>query len=104
MSAEPIDFDALPWHHPLHGARFKVHRDGARQIRLVEFTSDFVEPDLCTRGHIGYVLDGTLEVSFNGHRVTYPAGSGIFIAAGESSAHKARSVTASVRLVLVEEV
>lgn len=104
MTFEPIVFDALPWHHPLPGARFKVHREGARQIRLVEFSSEFVEPDWCAKGHIGYVLDGTLEISFKGHCATYPAGSGIFIAAGESSAHKARSLTASVRLVLVEDV
>jgi hypothetical protein len=27
-----------------------VHRDGAKQIRLVEFTSAFVEPQWCEKG------------------------------------------------------
>lgn len=36
--------------------------------------------------------------------ISYPEGSGIFIPAGPSSAHKARSVTHVTRLVLVEDV
>lgn len=103
MRPDRIDFDALPWQDALPGARFKAYREGARQIRLVEFTAEFVEPDWCGKGHVGYVLEGTLEVSFGEHVVVYPQGSGIFIAAGPASAHKARSLTPVVRLVLVEE-
>jgi quercetin dioxygenase-like cupin family protein len=69
---------------------------------MVEFSSEFVEPDWCEKGHIGFVLDGTLEVSFKTHAVVYPAGSGLFIPPG--SAHKARSLTTTVHLVLVEDV
>jgi len=99
-----IDFESLPWQSSLPGARYKLHREGARQLRLVEFTSEFVEPLWCEKGHIGMVLAGTLEIDFRGLRISYPVGSGIFISAGTSSAHKARSVTPVVRLVLVEEV
>jgi quercetin dioxygenase-like cupin family protein len=73
-------------------------------MRLVEFTSEFVEPYWCEKGHIGLVLSGTLEIDFAGHVVQYPEGSGIFIPPGSSNAHKARSVTPVVRLVLVEDV
>jgi quercetin dioxygenase-like cupin family protein len=104
MATAPIDFDALDWQSPLSGARVKVHREGTKQIRLVEFTSEFVEPDWCEKGHIGLVLSGTLELDFAGHIVRYPEGSGIFIPPGSSTAHKARSVTQVVRLVLVEDV
>ena len=103
MSPFRIDFDALQWHSPLPGARFKVYREGARQLRLVEFTSEFVEPHWCEKGHVGMVLDGVLEVDFNGRLLSFPAGSGLFIPAGKGSAHKARSVTPLVRLVLMED-
>lgn len=100
----PIDFDELPWVVPLPGARFKVHREGTKQIRLVEFTDTFVEPHWCEKGHAGYVLEGTLEIDFHGRVVHYPEGSGLFIPGGTASAHKARAVTPVARLILVEDI
>ena len=99
-----IDFDSLPWQDALPGARFKSHREGAKQIRLLEFSSEFVEPGWCEKGHAGFVLEGTLEVNFKGRVVVYPQGSGIFISPGAVSAHKARPLTPLVRLILVEDV
>jgi quercetin dioxygenase-like cupin family protein len=99
-----IDFDRLPWQDALPGARYKVHREGARQMRLVEFTTEFVEPHWCEKGHIGMVLSGTLELDFQGKRIFYPEASGVFIPAGTAAAHKARAVSPVVRLVLVEDV
>lgn len=52
----------------------------------------------------GWWSSGTLEIDFRGEVIRYPEGSGIFIPAGPSSGHKARSVTPIVRLVLVEDV
>ena len=104
MDQEHIDFDTLPWETQLPGARFKLHRKDSKQIRLVEFTSEFVEPHWCEKGHIGYVLEGTLELAFKDRLVTYEKGSGIWIEAGDGCAHKASSLTQFVRLVLVEDV
>lgn len=104
MLPTAISFDALPWESPLPGVRFKAYREGAKQIRLLEFSSEFVEPVWCEKGHVGLVLEGTLEVDFSGRVVVYPQGSGIFIPAGAAAAHKARSITPVVRLVLVEDV
>jgi quercetin dioxygenase-like cupin family protein len=103
MHSFKIDFDSLDWQPLRPGARAKVHCEGARQVRLVEFTSEFVEPQWCEKGHIGYVVSGSLEIDFRGTLIAYPAGSGIFIPPGSSSAHKARSVTPVVRVVLVED-
>lgn len=103
MHSFKVDFESLDWESPLPGARFKVCRGGSRQLRLVEFTAEFVEPDWCTKGHIGFVLAGILEVDFRGKVVSYAAGSGIFIPPGESGAHKARSLAPVTRLVLVED-
>ena len=104
MFPDSINFDSLPWQTTLPGARFKAYREEGKQIRLLEFSSDFVEPDWCEKGHVGFVLEGTLEVNFTGRVVVYPQGSGIFIPAGAATAHKARSITPIVSLVLVEDV
>jgi len=104
MLPDTINFDSLQWQCTLPGARFKVYREGAKQLRLLEFSSEFVEPDWCEKGHVGFILEGVLEVDFMGCVVAYPQGSGIFIPPGAATAHKARSVTPLVRLVLVEDV
>jgi quercetin dioxygenase-like cupin family protein len=104
MLPEAIDFNSLQWQSTLPGARFKAYREGRKQIRLVEFSSEFVEPGWCEKGHIGFVAEGTLEVDFKGRVVIYAQGCGIFIPPGAATAHKARSITPVVRLVLVEDV
>ena len=104
MLPDTIDFDSLQWQSPLPGVSFKAYREGPKQVRLVEFSSEFVEPEWCEKGHVGYVLEGTLEVNFKGRVVVYPQGSGIFIPAGIATAHKGRSITPLVRVVLVEDV
>jgi quercetin dioxygenase-like cupin family protein len=99
-----ILFDSLEWQNGIHGARFKVFRSGTKQLRLLEFTSEFVEPDWCEKGHIGFVVQGELEIDFCGQLLRYPEGSGIFIPSGSASAHKARSLTPTVTLFLVEDI
>jgi quercetin dioxygenase-like cupin family protein len=97
-------FDELEWQDGIRGARFKVHRNGNRQVRLLELASEFVEPDWCEKGHTGLVLKGELEVDFRGRLVRYPEGSVLMIPAGAASGHKARSVAAATQLFLVEEI
>jgi quercetin dioxygenase-like cupin family protein len=103
QSQYKVVFDALEWESPMLGARCKVFRSGTRQIRLVEFTNEFVEPDWCEKGHVGFVIQGELEIDFHGNPVRYPEGSGIFIPPGSGSGHKARSISPAVLLFLVEE-
>lgn len=87
-----IDFSEIPWERPARGVKFKaVFRDG-KKLRLVEFSSDFVEEDWCVKGHIGYVLQGELEISFADKSLRFSAGDGLFIIAGESEKHKARVI------------
>ena len=73
-------------------------------MRLVEFTCEFVEAHWCEKGHVGFVLRGEVEIDFDGQIVRYAEGSGIFIPKGASTKHKARSLTPSVQLFLVEDV
>jgi len=98
-----VDFDALSWTSPVEGIRFKLHKQGGRQIRLVEFRKGFTEPDWCRRGPIGCVLEGECQIDFSGRCVRYKPGDGIFSSAGEADRHTARVLGDMVRMVLVED-
>ncbi len=98
-----VDFKKIPWENPAPGARFKAFRNNDQQLRLVEFSKEFEEPDWCTRGHVGYVLEGHMEIDFSGKWVTFKAGDGVFIPAGDTHKHKAKVVSERVRLILVED-
>jgi len=99
-----VDFDSLEWQSPLPGARFKVYERDGRRLRFVEFTTDFVEPEWCDKGHIGYVIEGEMAIDFDGHVVRYSAGDGIFIPAGKGSKHMVKVLTDVVRLIVIEDV
>ena len=68
---ELINNSSIPWDTPAEGVRVKVIERGNKQLRLIEFSKDFVERDWCVSGHIGYVLDGQLNIDFNGTSVLY---------------------------------
>jgi hypothetical protein len=104
MEQYRVLFDDMEWQNGIHGARFKAFHKGAKQLRLLELTSEFVEPDWCEKGHVGFVFQGELEIDFRGHLVRYPEGSGIVIPSGPTSGHKARSLTPTVLLFLVEDI
>lgn len=104
MEAYRILFDQIEWYAPRPGVRFKVARDRSKQVRLVEFTPDFVEREWCEKGHAGVILAGELEMDFSGRVVRFPEGSALLIPAGSQHRHKARVLTPTVRLFLVEEV
>ena len=97
-----ILFDEIEWQSPQPGARFKVFRDGARQVRLLELTPEFVESEWCEKEHVGFVVAGELEIDFSGRVVRFPQGSALLIPSGATYAHKARAITTLVRLFLVE--
>jgi quercetin dioxygenase-like cupin family protein len=96
-----IEFDKIEWQHIAPGARAKVFRSG-KQLRLMEFTPEFVEGEWCDQGHAGIVLSGELEIDFGDRTVKYPEGCAIFIPAGAK--HKGRHCAKVVRLFLVEDV
>ena len=84
-----IAFDAMNWSSPTAGVREKRYKNAGQIIRLVEFSDGFIERDWCTKGHIGYVLEGSLTIDFNGKLVRYQKGSGIWIEEGVQNKHKA---------------
>ena len=102
MEQYKVDFESMGWEVPEVGVRFKVYQREGRQLRLVEFAKGF-ELDWCSEGHVGYVLEGELEIDFDGKKEVFRAGDGMFIPAGEGHKHKGRAVTDTVKLVLVED-
>ena len=84
-----LQLDSIDWIPQGKGLRCKAFSRGDRRIRLLEFSEGFVEADWCTKGHIGYVLEGSLVIDFNGRPVKFQKGEGIWIEAGEQHRHKA---------------
>jgi len=103
MEQYRIDFNAIPWQAPAAGVKFKAHEQAGKKLRLAEFGKDFVEPDWCNKGHIGYILEGQLEIDFSGNAVSFKPGDGIFIPQGQKHKHKAKVLTDTVKLILMED-
>jgi len=99
-----VDFQSMSWETLAEGVRFKAYEQGGRKLRLAEFAKEFVEPDWCTKGHIGYILEGQMEIDFNGQAIVFGPGDGIVIPAGQKHRHKGKALTGVVRLILVEDV
>lgn len=94
----------MEWDEGRPGVRYKVYCQDSRQIRLVEFLTSEGFEHWCEQGHIGFVLQGGLEIDFNGELITFAAGDGLFIPSGRSSAHRAVSIIPGTQLVMVEDV
>lgn len=103
MTQYKIDFESMDWETPAGDVRFKAFEQNGKKLRLVEFAKDFIEPDWCTKGHTGYILEGKIEIDFNGNKTTFGPGDGVFIPAGEEHKHKGRVLTDKVTAILVED-
>jgi quercetin dioxygenase-like cupin family protein len=103
MNQYKIEFESMEWEVPAEGFRFKAFESGGRKLRLVEFSKEFVEADWCCNGHVGYILEGEIEIDFDGDLITFGAGDGVFIPAGEEHKHKGRTITDTVTAILVED-
>lgn len=104
MEPYRVDLGSMPWQEPAPGVRCKSWEWDGRRLRVARFTRDFTEPDWCTKGHIGYVLEGEMELDFRGKTATFRAGDGLFIPSGDEHGHKARVLTDAVTVVLVEDI
>jgi len=89
MSSHKIIFDNMDWTNSGTGVRYKAYVHGSQRLRLVEFSEGFVEPDWCTHGHAGIVLNGSFTTDFNGTLERHSKGDIIFIPNGETDKHKA---------------
>ena len=101
-SAVRLSLEAVPWETPLPLLRTKaIERDGVR-FRIMEFEVGFEEPDWCRRPHRGLLLEGRLEIAFPDHTEVVEAGEALDIPAGDAHRHKARPLTPTARLFLID--
>ncbi len=83
-----IKFESMPWETPHKGVAQKVYIEDTNRLRLLRFNDDFMEEDWCLNGHVGFVVEGEMNVDFNGEMTVYKKGDGLWIPAGENSKHK----------------
>jgi len=98
-----IDFQGMSWENTASGVRLKVFAEGEQNIRLVEFSDEFVENDWCIKKHFGYVLEGSISIDFSGKLVNFKSGNGFFIPGGEASKHKGRIAKGEKALIILVE-
>jgi quercetin dioxygenase-like cupin family protein len=103
MSTYKVDFDTLAWESPMKGLRFKVSKQGSRQLRLVEYTKE-MEPHWCEKGHSGIVLEGSFEITFDREVTVFNPGDGIFIPSGSQHRHMGKVLTDTVKVIFVEDI
>lgn len=99
-----IDFASRPWTDGRDGVRFKSHREGTRQIRMVEFSTSEGDPHWCEIGHIGCVIKGGLEIEVGSKRLKFVAGDGLCLPPGPEAKHRAVSIIPGTVLFMIEEV
>jgi quercetin dioxygenase-like cupin family protein len=104
VSPFKICFEAMQWQQVRPDVRQKVHCEGTRQIRLVEFAASEGPEHWCETGHIGYVLKGSLSISFNGEVMSFEAGDALIIPTGTASKHRATSIAKGTLLLMIEEI
>ncbi len=104
MINRKIDFSDMEWESPLSGLKSKAFKKDNKQIRLLELSIELEHPEWCETGHIGYVVEGEIEIIFDDESVKYQKGDSIYISAGKEERHIPKPITEKVILFMVEEV
>lgn len=99
-----IQFDQLEWIEMGDGMRFKRFQQGELQLRLVEWDRSMLHPNWCLKGHIGYMLEGEVEIDIAGKVFTYTKGDVILLPEGEEHKHRPKVLTEKVQFFAVEKV
>jgi quercetin dioxygenase-like cupin family protein len=97
-----VDFVSIAWETLIKGLRHKVMKQGGKQLRLVEYTNEMA-PHWCEKGHVGYVLEGQMEITFENGVLVLNAGDGIFIPSGREHRHLGRALSDVVKVIFVED-
>jgi len=102
MATYKVDFESMAWESPMGGVRHRVLKGDSRVLRLVEYQHD-MQPHWCSKGHIGYIIVGRMEIEFTGGKEIFEGGDGVFIPPGDAHKHRARVLTDMVKAVFVED-
>ncbi len=102
-SNQIVRFASMDWRSPAANIRQKVSASGSQQIRLLELRRGLEHPEWCMKGHVGYVLEGSLTLEFEDSSVELSAGDGLIIPGGAASRHKPKPTSDRVVLILFEQ-
>jgi len=99
-----IDFDGVDWEPTLEGsARLKRVVRAGKIFRLVELTPATEHPEWCVTGHVGFIVEGEMEIDFDGEVKTFRAGDALIIPHGEKDRHRPRALSERALMFLIEE-
>lgn len=86
------------------GIRFGVIGDNRKQLKVVEYSRE-MEPHWCEKGHVGYVLEGRMEITFGGKggdKVIFNSGDGLCIPDGAEHRHMAKILSEKAVVIMAE--
>jgi quercetin dioxygenase-like cupin family protein len=86
MAHHRLPFPESPWSQGGHPQERKKSLPGVPAI-LIAFQPGFRDPNVCVRGHSGYVLAGALQMDYEDGSEEYAAGEAFHIDPG--TAHRA---------------
>jgi hypothetical protein len=110
MNLEHLPLGTTDWEqipctvHPgtTGAASIRARQLGKIQIRLVDYSPDYLADHWCHRGHIVYVISGDLAIEHqHGSTSVLKAGMSYHVADGEQSSHRVVSTTGG-RLFIVD--
>jgi quercetin dioxygenase-like cupin family protein len=110
MNLPTLPFTAVAWnelpateHTGESGAAlWRTLNNGDVRMRVVEYSPGYVADHWCDRGHVIYVLEGTLETELkDGRKFSFSAGTGYTVSDFGDAAHRS-STTTGAKLFIVD--
>jgi len=99
-----IDFSGVDWEPALEGtARLKRILRAGKVFHLVEMTPASEHPEWCEVGHTGMIVEGEIEIDFDGEKTVFHAGNALFIPAGADDRHRPRALSERAVMFLIED-
>ncbi len=99
-----IAFENAEWEPTLDGtARLKRVVRGGKIFRLVELTPATVHAHWCEVGHVGLIVEGEMEIDFDGDVQQFRAGDALDIPHGKKDKHRPRALSDRALMFLIEE-
>lgn len=97
-------FADVDWEPALDGtARLKRIVRGGKTFRLVELTPKTEHPHWCEVGHVGMIVEGELEIDFDGEKTVFHQGDALCIPHGAADRHRPRALTDRALMFLIED-
>ncbi len=103
MAERKIEFSKIAWEDSAPGICSKSYVRNGVKLRLLKLERGLSHPEWCETGHIGYVVEGEIEIDFNGDPVRYGKGDSLLISSGPDEKHIPKPLSETVALFLVED-